>query len=127
MKKFGASSLAVIAVFAMQSTLAASPQIIDVAPGQTEDAYFQINLSGKVFVVIAAKPGDEACADFWWVTWPLGRVESLGRHCNSASFPIPGVLSAAISSKLRVGGVKNKVKIGISANEEVAHNLKFTF
>src|SRR5262249_3700146 len=56
---------------------AADYQIIDVPVGHAVDAYFQFNLSGKVYVRIETNsvPG---CADFWWITWPLGRVQELG-------------------------------------------------
>ncbi|MBB5503708.1 hypothetical protein [Paraburkholderia sp. MM5384-R2] len=80
--------------------------VITVQPGATEDLYFQFNLSGNVYVKIGTKDAGEPCAEFWWITWPLGRVEALGRPCGFATFEIPGFSKFAISSKLRVGGTK---------------------
>ena len=108
---------------------AADPQIIELKPNESADAYFSVNISGKVFVRIASKPGEEACAEFWWIKWPLGEVAQLGRHCNGASFEIPGLFGwpPTISSKLRVGGAKNPVKLAVSATEQVANSVTFNF
>ena len=108
---------------------AADPEIIELKPAESADAYFSVNISGKVFVKIGAKPGEEACADFWWIKWPVGSVHQLGRHCNSASFEIPGLFGwpPSVSSKLRVGGAKDVVKLAVSATEQVANSFTFSF
>ena len=106
---------------------AADPQIETVQKGESKDLYFQINLSGKVFVNVGSPPGGSNCAEFWWIKWPLGNIKSLGRHCGATSFDIPGLLDFAISSKLRVGGTDNLVKIAISATESVANSVTFSF
>ena len=108
---------------------AADPQIIELKPNESADAYFSVNISGKVFVKIAAKPGEDACTDFWWIKWPMGEVTKLGRHCGGASFEIPGLFGwpPTISSKLRVGGAKNLVKLAVSATEQVANSVTFNF
>ena len=43
--------------------------------------FTEINTGGTVFIKIVAQKGD-ACADFWWIKWPFGAVQQLGRHCN---------------------------------------------
>lgn len=103
------------------------PQIHVVNKGQSADLYFQINIKGTVFVKVAAKPGESNCADFWWIKWPLGTVESLGRHCGAASFKIPGLFDFAFSSKLRVGATANQVKIALSASESLVNSARFDF
>jgi hypothetical protein len=105
----------------------ANTQTISVEPGKNTDVYFEINLAGKVFLVIYAPAGGEACADFWWIKWPLGNTQSLGRHCGSASFDIPGVFDLAISAKLRVGGARQPLKLVAAANEQVAHSATVNF
>lgn len=117
----------VLITLATGSVRAADLRVIEVKPGHSEDAYFSINLKGKVFVQLAAENGAEACAEFWWIRWPLGTVEPLGRHCNMAAFSIPSFFSLTLSSKLRVGGVSNRVKLAISARESIAYSHKFTF
>jgi len=107
--------------------VAADPQRVDLAKGGTADVYFEMNISGKLFVSMAARPGESACADFWWIKWPFGTVESLGRHCGFASFDIPGLTSFAVSAKLRAGGPANDVKLAVSATEAVAHSATFEF
>lgn len=102
-------------------------QVSELKPGESIDVYFEINLSGKVFVYIVAESGGEACADFWWITWPFGRNEDMGRFCQEATFDIPGWTSVAISSKLRAGGAKNRLKIAVRANEEVANKITIKF
>ena len=106
---------------------AADPQIETVQKGESRDLYFQINLRGKVYVNVGGPPGASNCADFWWIKWPFGNIQPLGRHCGNVSFDIPGLLDFSISSKLRVGGVENEVKIAISATESVANSVIFSF
>src|SRR6266446_7395894 len=106
---------------------AADYQIIDVPVGQAVDAYFEIDVSGKVYLRIETSSGP-GCADFWWITWPLGRVRELGHHCASAEFEIPGILSdLSISSKLRTGGVDKPTKVVVSDRIEVARNVTVTW
>lgn len=124
---FAFSLLLGLGTMVLSSAHAADPQIETVQKGESKDLYFQINLSGKVFVNVGGPPGGTNCAEFWWIKWPLGNIQSLGRHCGVASFDIPGVLDFAISSKLRVGGTDNLVKIAISATESIANSATFSF
>jgi len=101
--------------------------VVEIGPGQSGDAYFEINLTGHVYVYLVGEPGGEACADFWWIKWPLGTTETLGRFCNEAKFEIPGWTSFAFSTKLRVGGTKNRVKVAVRENSEVAYKHTITF
>lgn len=103
------------------------PHIYTVEKGQSAALYFEINLKGTVYVKLGAKPGESNCAEFWWIIWPLGNIKSLGRHCGTASFKIPGVFDLAFSSKLRVGATDNQVKIAISASESLANSASFGF
>ena len=116
-----------LAALAVPTSNAADVQIVEVKAGETADAYFSINLKGKVFVKVAAKPGEEACVDFWWIKWPWGSIEHLGRHCNSAAFEIPSLFALTFSSKLRVGGARNAVKLAVSSTEQVASSYTLTF
>lgn len=114
-------------MYASPVVLAADTQLIQVQPGQNTDVYFEINVSGKVYLAIHAPSGGEACASFWWIKWPFGATESLGWQCNSASFDVPGITSLALSAKLRVGGAKQPLKIVVAANQQVAHSATVTF
>lgn len=117
-----------LALWQSSGVLAADAlQRIDLNKGTTVDVYFEVNVDGKLYVRIAAKPGESNCADFWWIKWPFGNVESLGRHCDFASFSIPGIMNLAYSAKLRAGGTTNNVKLGVSATESVAHSSTFNF
>jgi hypothetical protein len=78
--------------------------------------FAEINTTGTVFVRIVSKTG-VGCADFWWVKWPFGYTQQLGRHCGAARFDIPSVFSITVASKLRAGGITTPVKIGTSVNE----------
>lgn len=102
-------------------------QFIDVPAGSQQDLYFEINVKGTVYLKIAAEGGGQACASFWWVKQPFGRVEQLGQPCNFARFDIPGLSSGAISAKLRVGGAARHLKLALSANEQVARGATITF
>lgn len=108
-------------------TFAENQKVIEIVPGQNGDAYFEINLKGSVYVYLVGEPGGEPCADFWWIIWPLGNIKTLGRFCHQATFEIPGWTSFAFSSKLRVGGAKNRVKVAVSENSEVAHKQTIHF
>lgn len=120
--------LAVALVSCLQpGVVAADPQHIDLVKGGTADVYFKVNITGKVYVSMGARPGESACAEFWWIKWPFGTVEPLGRHCGFSSFDIPGLTSFAFLAKLRAGGAINDVKLAVSATESVAHSATFEF
>lgn len=106
---------------------AESPLIFTLHPNETANTYFEVNLTGTVYLKIAAPPGQEPCADFWWIKWPLGNVEQLGRLCDTAQLEVPGLSRFAFAARLRAGGAKSVVKVGIAAQEAVAHSLKFEF
>jgi hypothetical protein len=120
-------AMAAALALASGSAAAADPQIVELAPGAAGDAYFQINLRGKIYVQIAAPPSGEPCAEFWWIKWPLGTVEHLGRHCERAVFDIPGIFSLTLSSKLRAQAGPSGLKLAVSASESVAMSTSFTF
>lgn len=101
-------------------------QVIDVPPGQTVDTYFEINLSGYVFLNIGNKSGP-ACVDLWWITWPLGRIKEIGNTCGSVRLNIPGWLDLAIASKLRARGGNELIKIVASENSQVANTIRIEF
>lgn len=130
-----ASVLAVQTFFVLLLAVAPKPvfaqasdrRIYTVHKGESADLYFEINLKGVVYIRVAAKPGESNCANFWWIKWPFGNIVSLGRHCGTAGFKIPGVLDFAFSSKLRVGATENEVKIAVSASESLANSATFDF
>jgi hypothetical protein len=103
-------------------TVAADYQIIEVNPGQTVDVYFEINLVGAVALRIATRSGP-GCAELWWIKWPLGNIESLGRRCGSMRLSIPGIANLAVAGKLRAGGVDERTKIIAAATEQVANSV----
>jgi len=111
---------------AMSAPPSADIQIVDVPKGRAVDVYFEVNLKAKVFIRIGAAGGAEPCAEFWWVKWPFGSIESLGRRCNSASFEVPGLTNHSISAKLRASAV-NDVKLMVTAKETVANSATFHF
>jgi hypothetical protein len=101
---------------------AADYETIWVDPRQNVDIYWEINLSGKVFLA-SDFDGQPACLNYWWITWPLGRKLDLGRHCGRATFALPGLGSFAVGGKLVAGGADSKTRIRGTADEAVA--LKF--
>ncbi|MCK3775226.1 hypothetical protein MZK49_00610 [Ensifer sesbaniae] len=100
--------------------------IVTVKSGDTADVYFQINLSGTLYLDIRTKDG-VGCANLWWITWPLGTIKSEGRHCGFVKLDIPGFFDLSFSSKLRASAESSDIMIGYSANEAVAHSIKFEF
>lgn len=102
-------------------------KVIDIAPNSSADVYFEINLSGNIYLNIQDSKG-AACADFWWIVWPLGSIKGIGEVCGRARVSIPGFFdSFAISAKLRVRSGPSQIKIGASASESVAYGAKLTF
>jgi len=93
-----------------------------VEPGQSVDVYWEINLSGTIYLA-ADIDSASACLDYWWITLPFGRVESLGRHCGRVSFNLPGISSFAIGGKLRAGGAHMRTRIQATSDEKVAINF----
>lgn len=101
--------------------------VVWINPGQNVDIYTQVNMSGRIFVA-ADIGGNPACLNYWWITWPLGRIEDLGRHCGRAAFDVPGWSSLTISSRLRAGGAEAPTRVQGSAIEAIAlgfPNIRF--
>lgn len=105
---------------------AADWQVIDLPVGQSVDAYFEINLSGHVYVKIVTQNGP-GCAEFWWIVWPFGYVKQAGRHCGGVKLELPGLLDAAVASKLRAGGASEATKLIAAANEKVANSVSISW
>lgn len=101
-------------------------EIVSIKSGDTADVYFQINLSGTLYLNIRTKDG-AGCARLWWIKWPLGTIKDEGRHCGFVKLDIPGFFELSISSKLRASAEGSDIKIGYSANEAVAHKITFDF
>lgn len=126
--RFTPSALLAVNIFIVAaSSSAQSLQIESLERGETKDLYFQINVAGKVHVKLIAPAGGDPCANFWWIKWPFGNVEQLGRQCSFASFDIPGLSHGAVSSKLRIGGSENDLRLGVAADETVARSWTFEF
>jgi hypothetical protein len=106
-----------------------SVQIIDVLPDQSSDVYFFINLKGKLYLKIAAEGDNKPCAEFWWIKWGFGTIETIGQRCNEFVLDIPeaSIADPVISGKLRTSGAHYRLKIGVSADEGVAHDLSLSF
>lgn len=101
--------------------------ILYLPAGEQSDVYFQVNVAGQIYIRLAAADGKQACVNFWWIKWPLGTVEQLGRHCDQAHFDVPGLGSASASSKLRAGGVDRDMKALVTADERVANKITIPF
>jgi hypothetical protein len=105
---------------------AADSQTISVEPGKNTDAYLEVNVSGTLYVAIHSA-GGQPCANFWWIKWPFGNIENVGRKCGNASFKIPGIFDLAVIAKLRVGGAEQPLKVVVAANEQVAQSVSVKF
>lgn len=114
------------ALITANPALAADRQIVKAPAGKTVDAYFQINVSGDLFLRIKTKDGSN-CARFWWIKWPFGSVSQLGRLCGSVKIPIPGIFSFSVASKLRVASEGSDTLIALAADERVANTTNLEF
>jgi hypothetical protein len=100
--------------------------IVSIKAGDTADVYFQINLSGTLYLDIRTKDG-AGCANLWWIKWPFGTIKDEGKRCGFVRLDIPGFFDLSFSSKLRGSAEGSDIKIGYSANEAVAHRITFDF
>lgn len=117
------STLLLLTVVAVPSAApAADYETIWVEPGQNVDVYWEVNLSGKVFLA-ADTAGQPACLNYWWITWPWGRNVELGRHCGRAAFELPGLSNLSVGGKLRAGGADAKTRIRGTADESVSNHF----
>lgn len=124
----GILAVAVALLFAaVPAAKAAEPQRLEAGPGQTLDLYWEINLGGRVYLHIAAEPGGEPCADLWWIKWPFGQVEQIGRRCGRVDLDIPGFFALSLGAKLRAGGFANRVRIALTTDERVANSMTSTY
>lgn len=110
------------------AVLSASPALAQdyntewVEPGKSVLLYWNLNLSGKVFVA-ADTNGNAACLDYWWKTIPLFITLKLGRHCGRASFDLPGLSNFAAGGGLYAGGADQKTRLRGTSQERVAHDF----
>jgi hypothetical protein len=93
-----------------------------VDPGRSVDVYWDINLSGRVFLA-ADVDGRAACLDYWWIVWPFTQIKQLGRHCGRATFDLPTLSDWAIGGKLRAGGADARTRLRGASSESVAHQF----
>jgi hypothetical protein len=117
-----ATAVLLIVALSPTPTVAADYQIIELNRGQTVDVYFEINLAGSVALRIMTMSGP-GCAELWWIKWPLGNIESLGKRCGSVRLRIPGISNFSVAAKLRAGGVDRRTKIVAAATEQVANSV----
>jgi hypothetical protein len=101
---------------------AADYETVWVDTGTAVDVYWNVNLSGKVFIV-ADIDGNPACLDYWWVVWPFTQIKKLGHHCGRATFELPTLGDWGIGGKLRAGGAVSLTRLRGTAQESVAHNF----
>ena len=65
-------TLATILVASLSTTShAADYELVRIPAGSTGNVYFEVNMSGQVFLSIRDTRGP-ACANLWWIKWPLG-------------------------------------------------------
>jgi hypothetical protein len=112
-----------------ESPAANDLQIVDVLPDQASDVYFFVNLRGRLYLKIAAAGGNRPCAEFWWITWGFGNIKDVGERCGSFTLdiPEPSLTDPVISGKLRTSGAPYRLKIAVSAYENVAHSATLDF
>ncbi|MCK1608158.1 MULTISPECIES: hypothetical protein [unclassified Bradyrhizobium] len=114
--------LVVLLMLPLTGSRASDVVTVWVEPSQSVDVYWEVNLSGKVYVA-ADIDGRPACLEYWWIRWPTTSIKSLGRRCGATSFSVPGLADLAVGGKLRAGSAEAKTRIRGTASERVAHDL----
>lgn len=97
-------------------------ETIFLEPGNTVDVYWNVNVSGKLYVA-ADINGRPACLEYWWIVWPFTQIKSLGRRCGRASFALPALSDWAIGGKLRASGATARTRVRATAQEQVSHRF----
>jgi hypothetical protein len=105
---------------------AAQPNVIDAPAGQQVDVYTGVLTTGTVWVRIVAQVG-APCANFWWIEWPFGRVEQLGRRCGVVRFDIPSKFKGSAASRLRAGAISSNLKLAVSSEETAVITIHLGF
>jgi hypothetical protein len=116
-----------IFTISMAATLASAARAEDyktiwVDPGKNVDVYWDINLSGRVFLA-ADINGGPACLDYWWIVWPFTQIKQLGHHCGRVTFNLPALSDWAVGGKLRAGGANVRTRLQGTASEALAHHF----
>ena len=101
----------------------ASYQTFEISPGETKDIHFSVNLSGNLYLNILKENRTEGCIDLWWILWPFGSIQNIGRSCGRVDLGIPGLLSLSVASKLRAGGAESNIKILLTGDLVVANSI----
>lgn len=122
----GGRIIAVLAVTFMAGEGAARDyDVVSLKSGERKEVYFQINLSGNVYLDIRNKDG-AGCATLEWTSWwNMWRKEEQ-RQCGFATIKIPGVFDGAVWGTLWATA-EGDIKIGYSADERVARSITFEF
>lgn len=119
-RAYSSTLFLILSSFAAPSqALADDYETVWVDPGENVDVYWEVNLSGTVFLSADAN-AQPACLNYWWITWPFGRNVDLGRHCGTVEFELPGWASFSVGGKLRAGGADARTRILGTADESVA-------
>lgn len=96
--------------------------VVHLRDGETKSVYWQINLTGVVFLSIRSAAG-AGCARMFWRTFPLNRTVSLEEICGNVRLEIPGIRNGAIMSTLWARANQGEVKIVGSSSERVAYDF----
>lgn len=100
-------------------------KVIKIPAGQTADVWLGVNVKGKVFYAIKTRDNKNSLR-MWWIKFPLGTVKQLGNVKGNGSLPIPTLLNASMSAKLRASASSDTV-VYIRDNAAVANNVTFTW
>ncbi len=93
--------------------------------GQPITIYDEINITGKLYLVIRSENGLNN-AELWWILKPWGSVRQLGIIEDEAVLDIPsGWLPPVFGSTLRCRCKPERTVIYLSANEQVDKTVTF--
>jgi hypothetical protein len=112
-----------LGAFSIRAQPGGPTKIIRIAAGKSADVWLGVNVKGKVFYSIRTRDKTNA-ARMWWIMFPLGTVKQLGNLRGSGSLPIPNLLNASASAKLRASATSDTV---IYVNDTAAVSNSVTF
>jgi hypothetical protein len=90
-----------LALSALAPNIARAEKEIRIPAGQSVDAWWGVNVSGKINYTIRTRDGSNK-AKFWWIKWGFGTVEEIGVRTDTGAIDIPiSIFKGVAAAKLR--------------------------
>lgn len=98
--------------------------IVHVPAGETKLIYWEVNLSGVVWISIR-RESSLGCAELFWRTYPFFGRTPLGERCGSFQLSVPSLSSGALAAALYARANDDGATVVGGSNESVVVKVPY--